>query len=152
MNKVTAGKAAWDIIKDSPDLDHSAHEQGVKQLEDYEDNVIACTKEGMKHYDGDFYIVVLTKKEPILKNIIRNYFIHRSTCPTPNFEQTVYKYHRSCDEYEHLWVLPNKETYMMFLENPLEVDRSARQLLSYIIDDADGTLLRKCKKLNGEIK
>jgi hypothetical protein len=34
----------------------------------------------------------------------------------------------------------------------LELPEEERQLLQYVLDDADGTLLALSKKLNGEIK
>lgn len=151
MTKETVGQQAWNAIKDSDYLDYSAVEQMQQQLEDYEKNFIECIESAKKIYPSDFYIVIETKKEPKLNNVIRNYFIHRLTCPTPTYDNTVYKYHRSCDEIEFLWVLPSKETYKMFMDRPLEIPADERELLQFVLDDSDGTLLRKCKILNGEI-
>jgi hypothetical protein len=39
----------------------------------------------------------------------------------------------------------------MMKNNPLEIPKEERQLLQFVLEDADGTLLNKCKKLNGEI-
>ena len=86
-----------------------------------------------------------------MKNVIRNYFIIRSTCPTPQYDNTVYHYHRSTEQIEFLWVLPSRDTYNMIKNSVLEMPAECRQLVQFVLEDADGTLLRKCKKLNGEV-
>jgi len=55
-----------------------------------------------------FYVCVITKKERLMDNVLRNYFLARSTCPTPQYDQTVYKYHRDSGAIQFLWVLPSK--------------------------------------------
>lgn len=151
MQRETVGKLSLDLIDGASELDHSSTEQMQQQLEDYERNVLECIESGKKTYPHDFYIVVETKKEPKLQNVLRNYFFHRSTCPTPTYDNVVYKYHKNDERVEFLWVLPSKETYKMMLNHALEIDADQRQLLQFVLDDQDGTLLRICKSLNGEI-
>lgn len=151
MSRKTVGQQAWDIVKNSDYLDHSAVEQMQEQLIDYEKKFIECMNAAKNIYDGDFYIVVETKKEPKLNNVIRNYFIHRKTCPTPTYDNVVYRYHRSSGDIQFLWVLPSKDVYTMMMDRPLEIPLEQRDLLQFVLDDSDGTLLRICKKLNGEI-
>lgn len=147
----TVGKISWDLLANASFLDHSADEQMREQLDDYEDNVQEAIDRGKKEFQNDFYIVVETKKEPKMKNVIRNYFIIRSTCPTPQYDNTVYHYHRSTEQIEFLWVLPSRDTYNMIKNSVLEMPAECRQLVQFVLEDADGTLLRKCKKLNGEV-
>jgi len=151
VKKETVGKQAWDAVKGSDFLDHSPEEQMREQLEDYESNVFKAVDAAKKIYNHDFYIVVETKKEPKLNNVIRNYFIHRSTCPTPTYDNVVYKYHRSEERLEFLWVLPSRDTYNMVKERALELPEDEKALLKFVLDDADGTLLNRCRVLNGEI-
>jgi hypothetical protein len=152
VNNKTVGRLAWDALANSKELDHSPYEQMQEQLQDYESNVLQKVTDGINVYTTNFYIVVETKKEPKLQNVIRNYFFHRMTCPTPTWDQTVYRYVRSEDMLEFLWVLPSKDTAMMMRTRFLELPEEERQLLQYVLDDADGTLLALSKKLNGEIK
>lgn len=147
----TIGKLSLDLLDGSSELDHSAHEQMQQQLIEYENNVIECLESGKKTYPHDFYIVVETKKEPKLKNVLRNYFLHRQTCPTPTYDNVVYKYHKLDDALEFLWVLPSKQTYKMMLNHMLEIPSEEHELLRFVLDDADGTLLNICKQLNGEL-
>lgn len=151
MKKDTVGKTSLDLLLKSDYLDHSAQEQMQEQLNEYETNVLLCLEDGKQKYAGNFYIVVETKKEPKLNNVIRNYFFHRISCPTPTYDNVVYRYHKLDEYLELLWVLPSKETYMMLLDRSLEIPREERELLQFVLDDADGTLLKICKQLNHEI-
>jgi hypothetical protein len=147
----TVGKISWDLLSNASVLDHSSEEQMKEQLEDYESNMYEAIERGKKSFDSDFYIVVETKKEPKMKNVIRNYFIIRQSCPTPQYDNSVYKYHRGSEYCEFLWVLPSRDVYNMMKKNVLDIPKDHRELLQFVLEDADGTLLKKCKKLNGEI-
>ncbi len=147
----TVGKLSWDLLANASPLDHSAEEQMRQQLEEYERNFFETVERGKKLYEKTFYIVVETKKERKLKNVLRNYFIPRQSCPTPQYDEAVYKYDHLADEIEFLWVLPSKDTYNMMKQYPLDIPQEQRQLLQFVMEDADGTLLRRCKSLNGEI-
>jgi len=151
MKRETVGKLSTELLQDAEYLTHSPHEQMQKQLEDYENNFYTCLELGKKKYDGDFYIVVETKKEPLMKNVIRNYFIHRKTCPTPTYDNVVYRYNFKDEFIELLWVLPSRDTYNMMLNRAVEIPKEQHELLQYVLDDHDGTLLHICKQLNGEL-
>lgn len=151
MKRDTVGKISWDLLANSSFLDHSADEQMKEQLNEFEDNILESIERGKKTFPHDFYIVVETKKEPKMKNVLRNYFIIRQSCPTPQYDNSVYKYHATTEQCEFLWVLPSKQVYAMLKNHALELPLDQRQLLQFVLEDADGTLLRKCKKLNGEI-
>lgn len=147
---MTVGKQALGLLKDAKLLDYSAHEQMQEMLTDYDKNLMDCIDRGCAMFDKDFFIEVITKKEKLLKNVLRNYFVPRLSCPTPTYDQTVYKYNRTDEFPEFLWVLPSKETYNMMVDRFLEIDESEKQLLQFVLDDSNGDLLRKCKILNGE--
>lgn len=101
-------------------------------------------------FDRDFYIVALLKKEKLLDNVLRNYFIPTISCPTPHFDQTVYKYDSKKENIEHLWTIPDEETSLIFLENKDKIVPEEQQLLSYILKYFNGDLFKLCKRLNGE--
>jgi hypothetical protein len=148
--KETVGKLALDLQQQIPDttdpieIEREAHK-------DYADNVFNCLADGKKVYpQSDFYIVVETKKERLLTNVLRNYFFHRRSCPTPNFDQTVYKYTWNNDHLSFLWVVPSKDTCKLFKDNVLRIASEERDLLKYVLDFEDGTLLKLAKELNNE--
>jgi len=93
---------------DSIELQRSVH-KGDNSEKSYEEEVWDCIDRGRKDssIQKDFYIVVLVKKERHLQNIIRQYFFYRQSCPTPEYDQTVYKYHRKNDDLEYLWTVAN---------------------------------------------
>lgn len=151
MKRDTVGKLSWDILSNAAVPDYSAEEQMREQLEEWDKNIEEAIESGKKTYTGDFFLVVETKKEPKLQNVLRNYFIPRLTCPTPQYDNTVYKYHRIDDRIEFLWVLPSKATCIMMKEYAVDIPEEQKELLKFVLDDADGTLLRLCKKLNREL-
>jgi len=146
----TVGKIATDLKKNEADNTHSPTEQMREQLTEYDANIHLCLEEGKNEKLGDFFVVVLTKKERVLDNVLRNYFFHRYTCPTPEWDQAVYKYHRAGDHLEFLWVVPSRDTCQYMADNALTIDKEQRELLNFVLDFNDGTLLQRAKQLNGE--
>ncbi len=147
----TVGKISWDLLAKADFLDHSAEEQMKEQLDTFEVEMLKAVDRGKQTFPDGFYVVVETKKEPKMKNVLRNYFIIRNSCPTPQYDNAVYRYHTQSEQLEFLWVLPSRQVYNMLKEHALEIPLEERQLLQFVLEDGDGTLLKKCKKLNGEL-
>jgi hypothetical protein len=118
---------------------------------DYEKNFWETYEEGKKTFPGDFFIVVITKKERIMENVLRNMFFCRISCPTPDYDQAVYRFNQKEQHIEFLWVIPDKETCIMFKENVLKIDPSEHDLRNFVLDFADGTLYERALRLNKEI-
>ena len=148
--KQTVGKLATDLAQKSADNTHTAHDQMEESLTDWDRNIFECIDRSKKEYSGDFYLVVITKKERLLTNVIRNYFMTRVSCPTPDYDQTVYKYNKKDEILDFLWVIPSKDACIMLKENAMLVMPEERQLLQFVLDFADGSLYEMAKKLNGE--
>lgn len=93
------------------ELQESMH-KGDSSEKTFEEEVWVTVGRGVKadYISGDFFVVVLFRKDRILKNIIRQQFFYRQTIPTPEFDQTVYKYFRKDDKLEMLWTIPNNAT------------------------------------------
>lgn len=145
----TVGQIAVDLMA-KPENQHTVTDQMRENLTDYDKNMWECVLTHKRIYSGDFYIVVECKKERLLENVIRNFFFARSTAPTPNWDQAVYKYHRGSDFLEFLWVVPSKDTCQYLDYNRNNVVESERELLKFVLEFHDGTLLKRAKKLNGE--
>ena len=148
----TVGQLSTEIITQAIDNTHSAEDQMREQLGDYELNIQMCIDNGCAHYpfSETFYVVVITKKERLMQNVLRNYFSHRLSCPTPEWDQVVYQYHIRTGDLTFLWVIPAKDICKEMSDNPLGVHESERELLNFVLDFNDGTLLKLAKKLNGE--
>lgn len=137
--------------KHTSTIDHTAHEQMQEMLKDWDANMLACINDAKSKFPKDFFIVVETKKEPLMHNVLRNYFVARQSCPTPTYDNTVYRYHRNDEIVELLWVLPSQATCKMMRDRSLEIPAEERELLQYVLDDADGTLLQRSLVINKEI-
>lgn len=151
MSRQTVGKVSSDLKKSEKYNTHSPIEQMREQLDNYEAEMQESVLTGKREYIGDFYIVVLTKKERLMDNVLRNYFMTRSSCPTPEWDQIVYRYSRQDDHLELLWVIPARDVCNMFRDNALTCPPEQKELLGYVLDYYDGTLLKRCKMLNKEI-
>lgn len=150
--KLTVGAAALELQEKTKDesyapveIQREAHkgESGITGL-------LECVERGKKEYPGDFYIVCIVKKERLLQNVIRTYYLHRYSCPTPGWDEAVYRYRKADDSIEFLWVVPDKDTCQAFLAAPEHVPVEHAQLYKYVVEYYDGTLLKRCKSYNKE--
>ena len=143
------GKVAYDLLnkpldtKNPIDLEQELHTE-------YENNVWQCVDRYKKEFDSDFFVIVITKKEPLMPNVLRNMFTARLSCPTPDYDQTVYHYHRDRDELEFLWVIPARDICIILKNNALNIVPEERELLRFVLDFSDGTLYKLAKSLNHE--
>ena len=146
----TVGKVASDLMAKDIKVTHSAREQANSQLSEYEKNVEECLQIHKKKFPDDFYIVVDTKKEKLMPNVIRNYFYGRLSCPTPNYDQVVYKYTQKDNQLKLIWVVPDRASTKEMKNNAAIIPPDQWELLSFVLKFADGTLYKLAKELNGE--
>jgi len=151
MSQETVGKVSRDLLLKGDKNDHTVVEQMQEQLSDYTANLIDKVEQGKNVYKGCFYIVVIFKKERLMENVLRNYFFHRATCPTPDYDQVVYRYIPEDDKLEFLWTIPAKDICFYLRDNALMVDEKERALLQFVLEFFDDTLMKKAKRLNGEL-
>ncbi len=149
MTRETVGKVATDLLKKQTNST-SAVEQTEENLTKYEEGLIECLEKGKKENTGDFYVIVLTKNEQLLRNVFRNFFFTRSSCPTPDWDQTLYKYKRKDDNLVFMWTIPSRDACSYLTTNALQVSREERPLLQFVLAFNDGTLMKLAKELNGE--
>ncbi len=98
-----------------------------------------------------FYVCVTTKREYLAPNAIRNYFESKHACPTPQFEQVVYRIKENSNDWQLMWVIPNKEAcqYLIFHRHRIPPEEHA--LLGYVLEFVQGKLDVRAQKENGEI-
>lgn len=148
-NRETVGKISRDLIQKEPESrDPIELEREMQQ--DYLKNLTMCVEDYRKQSSGDFYVAVLTKKEKLMPNVFRNYFLALQACPTPTWDQSLYKYSHKDENITYMWTIPSKDTCELFLRSKKEVDKSEWGLLNFIIQFYDGSLMQLAKKLNGE--
>lgn len=149
MTKQTLGSIVADLSTKAPDSTDPIEIQREMQR-DYMRNLQEAVDRGYQKYPGDFFIHVELKAEKLLANTFRHYFIDRVTCPTPNYDQSVFRYNRADGKIEYIWTIPDRETCAHLKMHALEVVPEERELLSFVLKFDDGTLFRMCKKFNGE--
>lgn len=147
--KKTVGEHSLELQQKAPESRDPIELQREMQ-KDYEKNFMEALETGKKLYTGNFYVEVNTKKERLMQNVIRNYFIPRQSCPTPTYDQAVYKYDFENDDIQFLWVLPDKGSCHHLKENALQVHPSERELLLFVLSFYDGSLLDEAKRQNNE--
>lgn len=106
-----------------------------------------------KTRDGDFYIIVGSKVDPLLNMLwVKNGKIimtDAGKCPTPMPGTHVYHYKHRDDTYTLLWALPDEFNIRIIKDNIIDVSDILKDLIAYIYDYEDGTLHRLRDKLNG---
>lgn len=151
MSKKTVGEISLELSQKSPESRDPIELQREMQKE-YVDNLVECVRNFKETTTADFYIMVITKNERLMTNVFRNYFSGRLSCPTPDYDQALYRYKSKEQCIEFVWVIPSKDTCIHLLENSNIVAEEERELLQYVIDFKDGSLYALAKKLNGESK
>ena len=165
--KQTIGSIASELL--SKNDNHNLNPQEIQraQEKEYLDNLVWCVQHAQKKIDcskieghdkckdrsaleGDFFVAALLKKEKLLENVLRNYFVATKACPTPCYDQTVYRYDSVKGEIEFVWVVPDRETCLTFKENVTKIVPEEQGLLQYVLQFYDGSLYKKMKKFNGE--
>jgi len=120
---------------------------------EYFKNLIECAEIHRKTIHGDFYILVNCKLEKIFSMAMPTFkdcFEAKQTCPTPNYDQALYKYNSITEEISYIWSIPDRETCHYLYYNKELVDPSERQLLDFVLKFSDGSLFKLMKQLNGE--
>lgn len=147
--KDTVGKISSELLNKTPESQDPIELERAMQ-EDYMKELLDTIDKGIKEYSHDFYITVITKNEKLMPNVFRNYFFHRKSCPTPEYDQSVYRYNRPLERVEYLWTVPSKEACIHLKKNALQVVSEEKGLLNFVLQFYDGTLLRLSKKFNNE--
>jgi hypothetical protein len=149
MSKKTVGAHSLELMQKTPES-RSPIEIQREMQQDYLKELVNCVEASKSTYQGDFYVVVITKNEKLMPNVFRNYFFARKTCPTPEYDQSIFKYSRADESIVYLWTIPSRDASHHLKDNALVVHPSERQLLKFVLEFADGTLYKLCKKLNNE--
>jgi hypothetical protein len=152
----TVGEASLEAKENSSgpiearELQQAVHE-GNTSDDSWESQLFECAERGKKLYKGDFYLTVLMKKERLLSNVVRQMFLPRQSCPTPEWDQTVFRFRRGSDDIEFLWTIPDKETCAYMITNKTVLPLEEMELLKFIEDFASGKLDTLSRKLNREL-
>jgi len=98
-----------------------------------------------------FYIVSTFKKDPATSKI-HTKFWSRNSCPTPQFDQSVYQCNKDWDGPLYMWTLPTEDYAIAMRDHKELCPPEQYQLLRFVLDYFNGTLLNVAKKLSNEKK
>lgn len=113
-------------------------------------NLYECLMRGKELFKEDFFIELQTVRDTLVVGRIKKKWIPKFTCPTPNYDQTVFHYKKKEDELYVVWVLPDRNSSFEILANAHLVGPEMKELTQYVLDFSDGSLFKKCKMLNKE--
>ena len=147
----TIGQHVIEMYNNKPETTNVVEKMSA-HLGNWDDIMNGCFQVGKKGLPGkDFYIVILVKAEAIFHNkVLHTIPFVQPVCPSPEYDQTVFKYHHLSGTVEFLWTLPDKLTYDWYVENTPLVTSDRWPLLKFVLKDKNGELLKQAKILNGE--
>ncbi len=104
----------------------------------------------------DFYVELLMHQEPVfaINNKITLKWLTKISCPTPTYDQTVFKYSWVDENLKEIWNVPGKdkcEFYKIHNSNE-DIPPNWRQQRDYALDFMSLKLDDKCRQLNNEEK
>lgn len=151
-------KLAGQIIHEHDSLALDFEADIIEYREAMEPDIMARlndTAQKAKDKDGyrnkDFYIVLITTIDPVLKQP-RIIPLARKSCPTPVYKQSVWKYRSASDNLEFLWSIPDAILYYHIMNNRAKylADKETADLAKFVILMENGDLLEWVKRENGE--
>ena len=99
----------------------------------YLKSLLQAVEDGKKKVpDQDFYVVMLLKVERLLTKNIHYYPIVRMTCPSTNYDQSVFFYDHKKQTLEFIWTIPDRDTIMRFKLHPETITKEEEALVPYV--------------------
>lgn len=103
----------------------------------------------------DFYIVAVWSfsREFAYGVQPEDFFFVRRSCPTPAYNQNVFKYHHQTGTLEFLWSIPKKARYYQLYHNRMRylADPVLKARTAFVVSMETGKLLEWVKKENGDL-
>ena len=151
MERETIGKISTDLLRKADDK-HTVIDQMRENLKEYEKEFMICLERGKKLFPwaSRFFIEVQAKTEKLMPNVMRNYFMPKISCPTPTWDQHVYRYQVVDDSIKHLWTVPDRSTCEYLTDFALQIPSEEKDLLNFVLDFKCGELDRRALDINKE--
>lgn len=129
MERKTVGELSQELLL-RPDTKQGVIDTQREMNKQIIPEIEKCIK-NHKSWDDPYYIVILTKRERLLVNVIRQYFVARRSLPTPDLDQTVFKYTPKTGDLEYLWTVPDSTTVNMLVWSGMEIPEEQRDLYEF---------------------
>lgn len=131
-------------------------EMEAMATESWDEEIQKAVKRGLEvesWFNKDFYVEVSRRRENHPeKNELHdiNRFIIKAACPTPQWNQSVYKYHRRSGLLQFLWTVPRREVCAILKYYALQLNEDEKTLLDYVLEFENGKLLELARLYNKE--
>lgn len=101
----------------------------------------------------DFYIVLVPTNTRDTQMLPMDLPFVRRSCPSPGYNQNVWKYHHKTGTLEFLWSIPRKAIYYWLYNNRYKYmnDPVLKSRTVFVVSMESGKLLEWVKKENGEL-
>lgn len=121
---------------------------------DYMDELFKAAITGKKrHTEHDnYFVVVLMKRDRLMRKKLTNYFTTRVTCPTPAHDQSVYTFNKKTEDLQFLWVIPDKETCRSMYTQRYNIDQLHSSIMPYVVDFVEGRLNSYERQFNANLE
>jgi hypothetical protein len=135
----TVGKIATDLLSQTSDpiniidIQKEADKEFIKELE----NIIT----NHKHYDDVYYIQVILKKEPLLENVIRRYFVVRKSPPLPTYDTSLFSYDNQKEQLFFHWSIPDPTSCHYILTHEQFLPSEEQDLISTVKKFSAGVMI-----------
>ena len=127
----TVGKICADLMAKA-DLKQGVIDTRKEMEKHYIPEIQKCI-EAHKNFTVPYYIVVINRKERLIANVMRQIFTARLTLPTPDYDQTVFKYIPSTGDLIFLWTVPDKNSLHFILKNQNSLPAEQKQLIKFCV-------------------
>jgi len=138
------GKISHDILT-SPNLD--TKQPLLDTSLEMQKNIVPQIEECVKNHTDwtdPFYVVIINKRERLMVNVIRQYFIGRKTLPTSDYDQTVFKYFPNNGDLKFLWTVPDKESVAHIILNAKSLPSDHSELIRFCKLFVSSKLEKEC--------
>lgn len=114
-------------------------------------NTAFAVKDNDLYRNKYFYVVMLTINDKVLRTP-RIVMLARRSCPTPVYNQAVWKFDHLTGTLEFLWSIPDSILYNHIIANPEKYinDKECSDTAKFVILMESGDLLKWVKKENKE--
>jgi len=133
---------------------HEFVEEAHNKDNKYNKNLLSFIDRVAKIREGDFFIELYPIKDSLLDIVNMQgdnlKMLDRKSCPTPRPGHHVYHYNAKNQATELLWVLPEPHYIQVIKDNIIDVASDLKDLISFIYQYEDGSLLKMARKFNGE--
>ncbi|KKN67878.1 hypothetical protein LCGC14_0456650 [marine sediment metagenome] len=130
QTKPTVGAKAYELLSQPAeainiiDIQREADKEFVKEMEE----IIRTHKE----FATKYYIQIILKKEPLMENVIRRYFIKRHSPPDADYDTTLYSYDNEKEQLYFHWTVPDPTSCHYLLTHESSLPAEEKPLLEMV--------------------